>query len=99
MKKTNPKIITICSSAHHYKEVLEIEKQLKKMGLKVKVPKTARIMKSANNFQVSFYKTWLRNKKDYTKKRQLMLGHFKKILDSHAILVLNLEKNGVGTPL
>lgn len=89
------KTITICSSAHHYKDVLELEKRLVKMGYKVRIPKTARIMQKTKNFHAAFYKTWYKNKKDYSKKRQLMLGHFKKILDSHAILVLNLEKNGI----
>jgi hypothetical protein len=93
MKK--PKIITICSSAAHYRNVFEIEKQLKAMGYKVKIPKTANVMKRTNNFDVSTYKTWYKNKNDYKKKTQLMKGHFDKILASDAILVANFEKNGL----
>ncbi len=66
MKK--PKIITICSSAAHFRKVLEIEKRLKAMGYKVKIPKTANIMKRTNNFDISSYKTWYKNKNDYKKK-------------------------------
>lgn len=91
----NKKIITICSSASHYKQALEIEKQLKKLGFKVKIPKTANIMKKNNDFDVSHYKTWYKNKKDYSKKTKLMLLHFKKVIESDAILVTNYEKNGI----
>ncbi len=95
MKKKNPKIIAICSSASFYKQVLEIEKELKRLGFKVKTPKTVNIMKKNNNFDVSYYKTWFKNEKDYTKKTKLMVHHFNKILKSDAILVVNYEKNGV----
>lgn len=91
----NKKIITICSSASFYKEVLEIEKQLKKLGFKVKIPKTANIMKRNGNFNVSDYKTWYKDKNDYKKKTALMNGHFKKVLEADAILVVNNEKNGI----
>lgn len=89
------KIITICSSASHYKQVLEIEEKLKEMKFIVKIPTTARIMQKQNNFDVAFYKTWLQDKNHYSKKRKLMSEHFRKIISSNAILVLNLEKNGV----
>lgn len=95
MKKKNPKIIAICSSASFYKQVLEIERELKKLGFKVKTPKTAKIMKKNNNFDVSYYKTWFRNKEDYTKKTKLMVHHFNKIVKSDAILVVNNEKDGI----
>lgn len=88
------KIICICASASTYRQALDIGTKLKKMGYKVKVPKTANIMKRNNNFDVSAYKTWYKNKKDYSKKTQLMKGHFKKVIESDAILVTNFEKNG-----
>src|SRR3989344_1435516 len=91
----NKKIITICASAAHYKQVLEIEKQLKQLGFKVKIPKTANIMKKNNDFDVSHYKTLYKNKSDYSKKTKLMLLHFKKVMESDAILVTNFEKNGL----
>jgi hypothetical protein len=95
MRVRNKKIITICSSASFYKDVLEIEKQLKKLGFKVKVPKTANVMRKTGNFNVADYKTWYGNKNDYKKKTALMNGHFKKVLQADAILVVNNEKNGI----
>lgn len=91
----NKKIITICSSASFYKQVLEVEKELKKLGFKVKIPHIARVMKKTNNFNVSFYKTWFENKKDYKIKTNLMKKHFKKVMEADAILVLNYDKNGI----
>lgn len=41
------RIITICSSASFYRDVLEVEEQLKRMGFTVKVPSTAHKMKKA----------------------------------------------------
>lgn len=89
------KTITICSSASFYKDVLEIEKQLKGMGFKVKIPTTAQKMQKSGNFTVEYYKTWFKNKKDYKKKTQLMKEHFKKVIEGDAILVVNKKKNGV----
>ncbi len=89
------RIITICASAAHYKQALEIEAQLKKLGYKTKVPKTAGVMKRTGNFDVASYKTWYENKSDYGKKTALMKGHLKKIDAADAILVTNFEKNGV----
>jgi diphthamide synthase subunit DPH2 len=90
MKK---KIITICASAAHYRQVLEIEKELKSLGFLVKIPKTANVMKRTNNFDVASYKTWYKSKADYQKKTKLMKDHFKKVLEADAILVTNFEKN------
>lgn len=73
---------------------MDIEKKLKKLGFGVKVPKTAKIMEKNNNFDVESHKTWHKNNSDYKKKTRLMKIHFKKIIESDAILVLNLEKNG-----
>jgi hypothetical protein len=91
----NKKIITICASASHYMDVLKIEKELNKLGFKTKIPQTAKTMQRTNNFDVSSYKTWYKNKKDYAKKTKLISAHFKKILDSDAILVVNMSKNGI----
>ncbi len=88
-------IITICSSAAHYRQALEVAGQLKKLGFQVKVPKTAIIMKRTGNFDVNHYKTWYEKKEDYHKKTALMNAHFKKVLASDAILVTNFEKNGM----
>jgi hypothetical protein len=98
MTKSNgstKKIITICSSAYFYKHVLEIEKELKKLGFSVKIPKVARKMGRKGDFDVSKIRTWLTNHKDYKIKTALMKEHFRKIVISDAILVLNNEKNGI----
>jgi len=92
MKK---KVITICASAAHFKKVVEIGKELKKLGYAVKVPLTASKMQRNNNYDVSFYKTWFKNEKDYKKKTHLLKDHFKKVLEADAVLVINLEKNGI----
>lgn len=89
------KTIVICSSATFYKELLAIEKKLKRLGFKVKIPITARFMQKSNNFNVNDYKTWSKNRSDYKKKTQLIKDHFKKIVDSAAILVINSKKKNV----
>ncbi len=89
------KTITICSSASFYKQALEIEKGLKKLGYKVKIPTVAKMMEKSGNFDINHYKTWFKDKNDYKIKSKLMKRHFKKVIESDAILVVNLEKNGV----
>ncbi len=89
------KIITICSSASFYKQVLEIQVSLRKLGFMVKIPSSANLMKRNNNFDVSFYKTWHTDKSTYKKKTALMNSHFKKVLEGDCILVVNYDKNGI----
>ena len=91
MKRT----ITICASVSHYKQVIPIEQELKKLGFKVLVPDILRTMQKNNNFDVNFYKTWYENKNDYSKKTKLMKAHFKKVLKGDAILIVNFEKRGM----
>lgn len=93
MKKI--KTITLCSSASFYKDILKIEKELKDLGFKVKIPLTARKMDKSGNFKVESYKTWFKNPKDYNRKNFLMKNHFKKIINSDAILVINNKKKGI----
>ena len=88
------KTIAICSSGSFYKQVLEAEKELKKRGFKVKIPSTAYKMRKSGNFDVEHYKTWFKNPAEYRVKAKLMRRHFKKILESDAILVLNYQKKG-----
>ena len=89
------KIITICCSASFYKQLFEIERKLKDLGFKVKIPLTANKMKKKNDFKVKNYKTWFRNPSDYKIKTKLMKHHFKKVIDGDAILVLNYKKKGI----
>lgn len=89
------KTIAICSSASFYKEVLDIEKTLKNLGFKVIIPITARKMQKTGNFDAEKYKTWFANPKDYTHKRYLMRKHFREVVNSDAILVVNSKKKGI----
>ena len=95
MKKPGEKIITICSSASFYAQVLEAEDFLKKAGFAVSVPLTANKMKKSGDFRVETYKTWFKNPNDYKRKTFLTKHHFNKIVKGDAVLVLNYEKNGI----
>jgi len=87
--------ITICSSAAFFKEVLEFEKKLIDLGFNVLVPCTARQMKKEGNFNESDYKLWFKDNSLYKRKTFLMRDHFKKVVTSDAILVVNLRKHEV----
>jgi len=89
------KIITLCASASHFKKVVELEEELRKLGFIVKIPLTAAKMKKSNNYDVGFYKTWFKNNADYKKKTLLIKDHFKKVIEADAVLVVNAEKNGI----
>jgi hypothetical protein len=89
------KIVTICSSANFYRQVIDIQEELQKLGLKVIVPKTATRMKEANDYDVAHYKTWFADANDYHKKAELMRAHFDEVDKADAILVVNNQKHGV----
>ncbi len=91
----NKPIITICSSAAFYRQAVDIQEQLNKLGIEVIVPATATRMKETSDFDVSHYKTWFADANDYHKKSQLMRAHFEEVEKGDAILVLNYEKHGV----
>ena len=93
MKKK--KSITICSSAAFFKQALEIEKELKKLGFAVKLPYTAMKMKKSGDYRVETYKTWFKNPKWYVRKTWLIKNHLKKVVAGNAVLVLNYEKKGI----
>lgn len=93
--KTPKKIITICSSASFYKQVADIQIQLRKLGYKVKIPKTASKMIQSGDFDVENYKIWLKDENAYKIKTRLMDEHFKKVVECDAILVVNMEKKGI----
>lgn len=89
------KVITICSSAAFYKHVTEIMDQLKDKGYDVIIPKTALIMRERNDFDVSHYKTWLKDASKKDKKKELMDNHFKEVEKADAVLIVNDEKHGI----
>jgi len=94
-KKTKIQRIAICSSASFYAKVLEVEKDLKKLGFKVSVPLTSKVMEKTGNFNVATYRTWLKDERDFTRKAFLMKNHFNKIVRSDAVLIVNLIKNAI----
>jgi len=96
-KKINKKKkeIVICSSAAFYRQVLEVEDELKKLGFKVTIPLTAGRMKKSGDFKVESYKTWYKDANDYKEKTFLTKHHFNKIVKGDCVLVLNYEKNGI----
>jgi hypothetical protein len=94
-RKSKLEKITIVASASFFKQVLELEKELNKLGFKVLVPMTARKMKASNDFDVYSHKTWFKNPRDYSRKAFLMRNHINKVVKADAILVMNLKKNGV----
>ncbi len=94
MKNKKSKTIVICSSTSFYKQIFEIEKQLKDLRFKVVIPLNAKKMKQANNFNPELYKTWHKNPCDYKRKAYLTRKHFNEIEKGDCILVTNYNKNG-----
>jgi hypothetical protein len=88
------KIIAVCSSANFYKEVVNVEAKLEKMGFEVIIPISATKMKATGKFDVS-HRTWLNDPSDYHKKTSLIRAHLDEIEKSDAILVVNNEKHGI----
>jgi len=89
------KTIVVCSSAAFYRHVNDLVQQLETQGYKVVIPKTARIMRNRNDFDVTHYKTWIDDPSKIAKKRELMDGHFDEIRAGDVILVVNDEKHGI----
>jgi hypothetical protein len=94
MKTKKNKTIVICSSASFFKQVVEVEEQLKKLSFRVRTPITATKMKLRGDFSIENYKTWER--KPWSNKQQSYLTqkHFKEIEKGDITLVLNYKKNG-----
>jgi diphthamide synthase subunit DPH2 len=86
--------IVICSSAAFYKHANEVKAELEKAGCTVVVPKTARRMAEAGDYDVSHYKTWMKNEDDYNLKADYMRTHFDEITKGDIVLVINDEKHG-----
>ncbi len=84
--------ITICGSLKFIDEMLEVKRDFENRGHEILLPTSA---------ETGQTKQWWDNlriedpNKFVELKMARMIGHFKKIEDSEAILVLNYEKNGV----
>ena len=89
------KTVTICSSANFYRQAVDIQAQLEKLGYRAIIPVIAEKMKISSDYDVSNVKPWLSNNKDYHKKTPLIRSHFKEVAKADGILVLNFEKHGV----
>jgi hypothetical protein len=87
--------ITICTSANFYRQAVDLQVDLEKMGYKVILPATAEKMRQSGDFDASHYRTWRKNADDYHKKADLMQRHFKEVEKADAVLVLNYEKHGI----
>ncbi len=85
-------VITICGSIQFIEKMKEIQKILEDKGHQVFIPTSAETGQTKewwNALRIENPKEFLQIKGDR------MRGHFQKIIDSDAILVLNYDKNGV----
>ena len=90
--------ITLCSSAYFVEEVKSIKEQLERMGHKVLIfPDTVKLDGKIVHV-TDFYrmrKADLDRSEYWNLKNRLMREHFRKIQESDAILVVNLDKKGI----
>lgn len=86
--------ITICSSVAFYRQAVDIRNVLVQHGYTVLLPDIALKMEETGDFEVSHYKEWWEDANAYTKKANLMKGHFNKVAKGDVTLVLNYEKHG-----
>jgi hypothetical protein len=89
------KIITLCSSASMYEKLIQMERDLVRLGFKVLVPVSARKMEQAGDFSLKDEKAWMKDPSQFFQKTALMDAHFKKVEEGDAILVVNLDKGGI----
>lgn len=95
MRNKKVKSITLCSSISFFKQNWGIKRKLEKMGFKVIIEHTAKVMKRTGNWREVNYKKWYQNPKLFREKAKLMKRHFNAIAKSDAILVVNLKKKGI----
>lgn len=85
------KTITLCSSMTFYPEILKIGTRLEEKGWHVLYPESALIMKERGNFNPIEFRKHITAKD----KGKFIKLHFKKIVKSDAILIVNKTKNGI----
>lgn len=84
--------IAICGSLSFSKEILEIQEKLTEMGHVALLPQSILKFSINNSDDADAFK----NKESYLEiKGQYMRDHFKKIDESDAILVVNIDKRGI----
>ena len=89
------KTIVMCSSLAFYEHVNKLADELEQKGFNVVVPYTARKMRKSGNYDVKTAKTWYDNPDDFTRKAELMRGHFEEVAKGDITLVINDEKHGI----
>jgi len=87
--------IALCSSANFYRQLVDVQAELERLGYRIVIPAAAEKMKESEDYDVTHVKTWFSNDKDYHKKSILIKSHFIEIESVDSILVLNYEKNGM----
>ncbi len=87
--------IVLCASAAFYKHLNQIAQTLQDQGLNAVRPESAVAMEKSGNYDVASNKTWYTDPSKFVEKRRLIDGHFAKIVEGDAILVINDEKRGV----
>lgn len=92
--------ITICSSVNFSPKIIEIKKELESLGHQVNIPYiTQKIMEGEISFE-EYIKTKEENGGDILLRKphavDMIKRYFDLIKNSDAILVLNMEKEGVG---
>ncbi len=89
------KTIALCASISFYKEVVDIKKDLIKLGFNILMPHLAEIMEKENNFDKEHFFQKKYRPDPIKSKSEAIMRHFKKIAVSDAVLVVNREKNGI----
>lgn len=85
--------IMLIASVSFYHHLLEVEKQLKKLGFRVKIPVGAVWMK--RGYDTLAHKNRIGPEQNWKEKRRLIEKNFVKIISSDMILVINDDKNGL----
>lgn len=92
--------ITLCGSIAFHDKMIDIQKELKKLGHEVRLPPFEIQDDQGNWISVKEYYTLRKNETSETawiwdKKAEAMQNHFKKIEWCDVILVLNYDKNDI----
>ncbi len=93
--------ITICGSIAFFDEMLEVKEKLEQLGHEVDLPPTEIIDENGRMISVKEYYRLRKeehNSNDswiWTRKKEAILNHFRKIKWADVVLVLNYEKNNI----